>query len=333
MVNTIRPGESLAPEVRASLLDEFAPSAAERVATAVQTKFGVQLLVEIVPRNPVRAAAEGDMLALIFVALIFGVALTRLPRDTAAPVLKVVEGVGQAVMVIVGIAMKLAPFGVAGLVFSITARFGFGVVKSLGLYVIVVLIGLFIHQFGVIPAIARAFAGVSPRAFFRRSRALMVTAFSTSSSNATMPTTLRTAEYEFGVPREIAGFVIPLGATMNMNGTALFEGVTVLFLAQVFGVPLGLPEQIIVLAMTVLTAIGAAGVPSGAIPLLVMILVMVGVPGEAIALVLGVDRILDMCRTVPNVTGDLLTSLLVTRSEGMSLAGEVSGAAARQPTG
>jgi DAACS family dicarboxylate/amino acid:cation (Na+ or H+) symporter len=134
-----------------------------------------------------------------------------------------------------------------------------------------------------------------------------------------MPTTLRTAEEEFGVPREIAGFVVPLGATMNMNGTALFEGMTVLFLAQVFGIDLSLGTQLIVVIMSIITAIGAAGVPGGSIPLLVMVLGMVGVPGEGIALILGVDRILDMARTVPNVTGDVLTSIVVARSEGLAL--------------
>jgi len=145
----------------------------------------------------------------------------------------------------------------------------------------------------------------------------VVTAFSTSSSNATLPTTIKTATRNFGVPDEIAGLVLPLGATMNMNGTALFEGMTVLFLAQVFGVQLDLLTQVIVVVMAVITAIGVAGVPSGSIPLLVMVLGMVGVPGEGIALILGVDRILDMCRTVPNVSGDLLTSLVITRSEGL----------------
>ena len=155
--------------------------------------------------------------------------------------------------------------------------------------------------------------------FFRRCRGLMITAFSTSSSNATLPTTIRTAEREFGVPPQVSGFVLPLGATMNMNGTALFEGITVLFLAQVFGIELSLQLQLVVVAMSVITAIGAAGVPGGSIPLLVMVLAMVGIPPEAIALVLGVDRILDMARTVPNVTGDLLASLVVTRSERLPL--------------
>jgi DAACS family dicarboxylate/amino acid:cation (Na+ or H+) symporter len=159
----------------------------------------------------------------------------------------------------------------------------------------------------------------------------MLTAFSTSSSNATLPTTIRTAEEGFGVPREVAGFVLPLGATMNMNGTALFEGMTVLFLAQAFGVDLSLGTQAVVVAMTVLTAIGAAGVPGGSIPLMAMMLDMIGVPAEGIALVLGVDRILDMARTVPNVTGDLLTSLVVARAEGVWSAGAVPAAVPRAP--
>jgi DAACS family dicarboxylate/amino acid:cation (Na+ or H+) symporter len=193
------------------------------------------------------------------------------------------------------------------------------VLRSLALYVAMVLGGLVIHQFFVLPSLARIFAGVNPLTFLRRCKYAMITAFSTSSSNATMPTTLRTAEEEFGVPREVAGFVVPLGATMNMNGTALFEGMTVLFLAQVFNVQLDLGTQLIVVVMAIITAIGAAGVPSGSIPLLVMVLMMVGVPGEAIALVLGVDRILDMARTVPNITGDILTSVVIAKSEGYPL--------------
>jgi dicarboxylate/amino acid:cation (Na+ or H+) symporter, DAACS family len=317
LVNVIGPGRSLAPEVRTQLLAEYAGEASARVGAG--GKFGVETFVNIVPRNPVDSAARGDMLGLIFFTLIFGIALTRIARDKAEPVLRVLEGVSEAVMVIIGMAMKLAPLGVAGLIFSVTARFGFEVLQSLGLYVVVVLSGLALHQFGVIAVLARLLVGISPGSFFRRCRALMVTAFSTSSSNATLPTTIRTAERQFGVPPEVAGFVLPLGATMNMNGTALFEGMTVLFLAQVFGIALTLPMQLLVVVMSVVTATGAAGVPGGSIPLLVMILGMVGVPGEAIALVLGVDRILDMARTVPNVTADMLTSVIIARSEGYEL--------------
>ncbi|MDQ3387966.1 MAG: dicarboxylate/amino acid:cation symporter, partial [Gemmatimonadota bacterium] len=297
---------------------EYAPQAAETAEKAAESGFGINTFVNIIPRNPIDAAARGDMLALIFFALVFGVALTRIAQGAARPVIHLLEGISQAVTVIIGFAMKLAPVGVAALIFSVTARFGFDVLRSLGLYVGMVLIGLIIHQFAVIPALARTLAGVGYTTLFRKARAMMITAFSTSSSNATLPTTLRTAE-QFGVPREIAGFVVPLGATMNMNGTALFEGMTVLFLAQVFGVDLSLGSQLLVIGMSVITAVGAAGVPGGSIPLLVLVLEMVGVPGEGIALILGVDRILDMSRTVPNVTGDLLASLVVARSEGVRL--------------
>lgn len=320
LVNVIRPGESLDPAVRTQLLAEYSGEAGEKVAASEATTFGIQTFINIVPRNPVTAAANGDMLGLIFFTLIFGIALTMIEPARAAPVVRFLEGVSDAVMLMIHFAMKIAPIGVAGLIFGVTAKFGFEVLRSLGLYVIMVLIGLAIHQFLILPLIARAVSGISPGVFLGRIRGLMVTAFSTSSSNATLPTTIRTAQEQFGVPKEVAGFVLPLGATMNMNGTALFEGMTVLFLAQVFGIDLSLGTQLIVIIMSVITAVGVAGVPSGSIPLLVMVLGMVGVPGEGIALVLGVDRILDMSRTVPNVTGDLITSLYITRREGLPFA-------------
>ena len=315
IVNLVRPGHALDPEMQAALLAEYAPDAAARKSAAEGTGFGVQTLVNIVPRNPVDSAARGDMLGLIFFSLVFGFALTRLPERVSKPVVQVVEGLGEAVSVMIGFAMKLAPVGVAALIFSVTSRFGLDILRSLGLFVAVVLGALLIHQFGVLALLVRFLGGMSPLQFFRRIRAPMLTAFSTSSSSATLPTTIRTAQEELGVPKEIAGFVLPLGATMNMNGTALFEGMTVLFLAQVFGIELSLGSQVVVVLMSVITAIGVAGVPGGSIPLLVMVMEMVGVPGEGIALILGVDRILDMCRTVPNVTGDLFTSLVITRSE------------------
>jgi DAACS family dicarboxylate/amino acid:cation (Na+ or H+) symporter len=319
LVNLIRPGESLDPAVRAELLAEYSGEAEAKVAASEQTGFGIQTFVNIIPRNPVAAAANGEMLGVIFFSLVLGIALTMMASERAAPLVGVLESISSAVMLMIGFAMKVAPFGVAGLIFSVTAKFGFDVLRSLGLYAIMVLMGLTIHQFGILPLLARLIAGIRPGEFFRRIRGLMITAFSTSSSNATLPTTIKTAEEQFGVPSHIAGFVLPLGATMNMNGTALFEGMTVLFLAQVFGVDLSLGAQAIVIGMSVITAIGAAGVPSGSIPLLVMVLVMVGVPGEGIALILGVDRILDMARTVPNVTADLITSLYITRREGLAL--------------
>jgi DAACS family dicarboxylate/amino acid:cation (Na+ or H+) symporter len=319
LVNLIGPGYALDPGIRSDLLAEYSGQAGETVAVAKQERFGINTFVNIVPRNPVGAAASGDMLGLIFFSLIFGIALTLITKELASPVLRVLEGLNQAVIVIIGFAMRLAPIGVFGLIFSVTAKFGFDVLRSLALYVVTVLAALLLHQFGVIGLLAKLVVGINPGSFFSRSRALMVTAFSTSSSSATLPTTIQTAEENFGVPPQIAGFVLPVGATMNMNGTALFEGVSVLFLAQVFGVEMGLLTQVLVVALAVISSIGVAGVPGGSIPLLVMVLDMVGVPGEGIALILGVDRILDMARTVPNVTGDLLTSLIVAKSEQMPL--------------
>ncbi len=319
LANVVRPGAALDPIVREGLLQAYAGDAAARIETSQTNGFGINTFVNIVPRNPLGAAASGDMLGLIFFTIVFGIALTRIPPRLAQPVLTFLDGFGQAVIVMIGFAMKLAPIGVTGLIFAVTARFGFDVLQSLGLYVGMVLTGLAIHLFIVLGGLAKLVGGFGPRQFFGRAREMMITAFSTSSSNATMPTTIRTAQEEFGVPREVAGFVVPLGATMNMNGTALFEGMTVLFLAQVFGIDLSIPTQLIVVLMSIITAIGAAGVPGGSIPLLVMVIEMVGIPGAGIALILGVDRILDMARTVPNVTGDLLTSIVVARSEGLPL--------------
>lgn len=318
LVNLIQPGVALDASVRAALMAEFSAQAGERVAQAGGAIFGIDTFVNIVTRNPVASAANGDMLGLIFFSLVFGLALTLTPAASSEPVLKLLDGVAQAVMVMIGFAMRIAPVGVFGLIFTVTAKFGYEFLQSLLLYVVTVLCGLLVHQVVVLPALARGLAGVRLGDWMRGIKELVVTAFSTSSSNATLPTTIKTATRNFGVPREVAGFVLPLGATMNMNGTALFEGMTVLFLAQVFGVDLHLYQQVIVVVMSVITAIGVAGVPSGSIPLLVMVMGMVGVPPEGIALILGVDRLLDMARTVPNVCGDLLTSIVITKSEGLA---------------
>ena len=214
--------------------------------------------------------------------------------------------------------MKLAPTAVAALVFSVTSRFGFDLLAALAMYVVTVMAGLLLIQFGGYALVVRLLAGRDPRVFFRDIRTVMLTAVSTSSSNATLPTTIAVSRERLGIPASITGFVLPLGATMNMHGTAVFEGITIVFLAQAFGIELSLAAQGIVMVMCVLTAVGAGGVPSGAIPLMIIILGMVNVPAEGIALILGVDRILDMARTVVNVTGDIAAAAVVTRWEGGS---------------
>jgi len=205
------------------------------------------------------------------------------------------------------------------LLFTNTARFGFDLLRSLAWYVVTVLLGLALHMFGVYSLSVATLSRISPLEFFRRIKTVMVTAFSTSSSNATLPTALEIGERELGVPREINTFVLTVGATANQNGTALYEGVTVLFLAQLAGVNLSLGQQILVAYMAILGGIGTAGVPSGSIPFVIVVLVSIGVNPSLIALILGVDRILDMCRTTLNVTGDLTVATYVARSEGYPL--------------
>jgi len=255
------------------------------------------------------------MLAVIVFALVFGAALTQLPSRRAQPMLDVLRALGDVVMVIIEFAMRMAPYGVFALIFAVTSRFGWTLLGQLGWYVVIVIGGLVLHATVGLSTLVRVLGGMSPLAFWRKVRTSLITAFSTSSSNATLPTTLAVAEHQLGIPPTIAGFVLPLGATMNMNGTALYEGVTVLFLAQVFGVPLSLGQQGVVLILAVLTAIGTAGVPGGSLPLMMVVLASVGVPAEGIAIILGVDRILDMCRTTLNVAGDLTAAVYVARTE------------------
>lgn len=312
LVNTIEPGAGLDPEVRDGLMAEFSGDAGGLAASG-PPEFGVSTFVSIVPRNPVAAAADTDMLALIFFSLIFGVALTMIAPEKAKPVLDVLEGIGDAIIKIIDMAMALAPYGVFGLIFVITSQFGWGILASVSMYVVVVMVGLFLHAAVGISFLVRVFARMNPIRFWKSVTAPIVTAFSTSSSMATLPTSINTAEKELDVQPKVAGFVLPLGATMNMNGTSLFEGVTVLFLAQVFGVDLNIGQQIIVIVLAVLTAIGAAGVPGGSLPLMMLVMATVGVPPEGIAIVLGVDRILDMSRTTLNVCGDISASVYVDR--------------------
>jgi len=311
LVDIAKPGLRLDPAIRENLIASYGKQA----PTPSGPKFGIDNLVQIVPRNPLDAAARGDMLALIFVALICGIAMTRISADDAGPVAAVLRGIGRITEVVIDLAMRLAPYGVFALILNVTGRFGWGILKQLLYFVIVALVGMVLFEFGVYSLSVKLLSGISPRQFFRKIRTVIITAFSTSSSSATLPTTMRVTEQELNVPGEITGFVLPLGATMNMNGTALFEGVTVMFLAQVWGVHLGVWDQILVMFMAVLTAVGAAGVPCGSIPLLVMILQTFGIPAEGIGLILGVDRILDMSRTVLNVTGDIKAATFISRLE------------------
>ncbi len=316
MVNLVRPGVGLPPDVRQRLMASYHPEANPSREAVPRGQFGIQTLVNVVPRNPLGAAAQGDMLGVIFFSLAFGVALAALPTERTKTLVDALRGLGDVMIVIIDLVMTLAPYGVFALLFTVAARFGLDLLVRLGWYVLTVIAGLAFFEFGVYPVLIKTFTGWSPWNFFRRAWTAILTGFSTSSSNATLPTTLEVCEESLGLPREICGFVVPLGATMCMNGTALFEGVTVLFIAQVFGIHLGLASQIVVMVTTILMSMGAAGVPSGGIQVLILVLEAVGIPGEGIAMVVGVDRVLDMCRVVVNVTGDMVTATYVAKREG-----------------
>lgn len=314
LVNLLQPGQGIPPELAADLM-AGAGDRASSIAAGREAVSGIAILLNIVPRNPVQAAANGDLIAVMFFALAFGVAATVIRSDATRAFVSAVEGVYEICLKLIDWVIRLAPWAVAALLFSITAKLGIDVLLQLARFVMTVLLALAIHFFVVFPILLRTLGGMSPLAFFRGAQPALLTAFSTSSSSATLPTTLKVTEEALGVPRRVARFVCTLGATANMNGTALFEGVTVLFLAQFFGVELGLGQQCLVLLLCLLGGIGAAGVPGGSLPVIAMILAMFGIPPEGIGLILGVDRLLDMCRTVVNVGGDMVGSVVLGRSE------------------
>lgn len=323
LVNVLAPGRHLSVETRTELSARYGGQVAQRVEQGTAERPLADTLLNLVPQNPLAEAVNafapnytgGGLIAVMVFSLFFGVALALVPPEQGAPLVNLLRALFEVCMRIIGFAMMLAPLGVACLGFALTAQLGFDMVKSLGFYTGVVLLGLALHLFGTYSLFLRFWAGVSPRVFFRKIREVMLTAFSTSSSNATLPVSLRVAEQELGLPPRISRFVLTVGASANQNGTALYEGITVLFLAQVFGVDLTLGQQVIVALMCVIAGLGTAGVPGGSLPLVVGVLVTIGVPGESIAIILGIDRLLDMSRTVVNVAGDLVCATLVAKGE------------------
>jgi len=317
--NLIQPGSRIGPADRDALASKLSGEATSFVRKAEGAASLKDFLLKIIPRNPVQAAAEFDLLPLIFFSLVFGAAISAVRGGSRAGLLSFFEGVSEACTVVIHWIMKLAPYAVFALLASVTSRFGLGLLHSLLIYTLVVLAGLSVHCFLTLAALVRVTARLSPRRFFRRIAAVQLFAFSTSSSNATLPLTIETAERKLGISQSVASFVLPLGATINMNGTALYQAVAVMFIAQIYGVPMTLGQQLTVVLTATLASVGAAGVPSSGIITLIIVLQSVGLGAQAeagIALILGVDRILDMARTAVNVTGDLACAAFVARSEG-----------------
>ncbi len=302
--NIIQPGSRIAQEKKQNLIAEYELSLKDKQSTSENTKIDiVNFLVQVVPKNPFQAIANGNMLQLIFFAVMLGITLTFIPPEKAKPVISFFDGFTEAMIKMVDIFMLIAPYGVFALIAATVAGFGYEIILPLFWYMLVVIVGLLIQTVVVYSLLLKGIGRVSIRSFFANVKSAQVVGFSTSSSAATLPVTMRCVE-SMGVKKEIASFVLPLGATINMDGTALYQGVAAVFIAQVYGVDLSLAQQLSIIFTAVLASIGTAPVPGLGIIMLVMILQSVGIPAEGVALILGVDRILDMMRTVTNVTGD-----------------------------
>ena len=343
LVNAIQPGASIPDSLRARLQDTYQGDVAERQAAAgeVAEQSPLQPLVDMVPENVLGAATQNrEMLSVVFVAFLLGVALLRLPRERARPLLDLFASLNATIIKIVEMVLVVAPVGVFALIAgTITAVSGdepadvAQLIGALGLYCITVLCGLAIHAGVTYPALLRLFTPIGPVTFFRGIVQAQLVAFSTSSSAATLPVTMRAAERNLGVSKEVASFVLPLGATINMDGTAVYMAVAAVFIAQTLGIPLDLAAQATIVFTALLASIGTAAVPSAGIVMLVIVLEAVGVPATGIALIIGVDRLLDMCRTATNVTGDAAVAAVVAAAERRGAAGAAPAGPAAAPGG
>ena len=315
-VNILKPGAGVDRAAASQMLADSAGRADEIVKGGAEQPGGIDAFVSIIPNNLVEAMGSNSaILSVMFFALFFGIGLLLTDTPNSRVLQRGFEGLFDVTMRLILIVIKLAPIAVACFMFNLAALFGWDLLVRLSAYVGVVLLALAVQMFIVFPALLATLGRKNPFTFFRETQAASLMAFSTASSNATLPTSLRVADEDLKLPRRISRFVLTIGATANQNGTAMFEGVTVIFLAQFFGIDLTLTQQLMVMAVCILGGIGTAGVPAGSLPVVALILAMVGIQPEAIALVLGVDRFLDMCRTTLNVVGDLVAAQVISAAE------------------
>jgi DAACS family dicarboxylate/amino acid:cation (Na+ or H+) symporter len=324
-VNVIEPGKQISAPDRAELIQTISGGepVEQIVSTAKESKDLLRILIDIIPKNPFAEVVYafdpgyrgGGLLSVMFFALIFGIAMSMVKPEKTAVLHQVFQGIYDILMKIIDFAMKIAPIGVAALIFTTTSQLGFQVISLLLSYVSIVLIALIIHMVITYGVILKYLVKISPVTFFRNITEVIITAFSTSSSNATLPTSIRVTNEKFKLDKDITNFVLTVGSTANQNGTALYEGITVLFLAQFYGIDLSISSQFVIILLAILAGVGTAGVPGGSLPLVVVVLQTIGVPAESIGIIMGVDRILDMSRTVVNVTGDIVLTCWVDKSE------------------
>ncbi len=307
LASVIQPG--LAGDFETMLVDELAEEDTPEKAPPV-----METLLNIIPTNPIKAMAEGEMLQIISFSVLLGFAINAL-GEKAGKVKTLLVQANDIVMLLVNIVIKTAPYGAFGLIASAVGGLGLDAIKAMGAYFLVVILALFLHFFITYGGALFFLGRINPITFFKRFIPAMSVAFSTSSSNATLPMSMDVAQENLGVPKRISSFVQPLGATINMDGTAIMQGVATVFIAQVYGIDLSLTQLLTVVGLAVVASIGTAGVPGVGFILLAMVLGQVGLPVEGIALILGIDRLLDMTRTAVNITGDAACAYIVAKSE------------------
>ena len=314
VANVIRPGEIMNIQTKERLMSIYDTDIKSKIHTEIDFSIS-KMFVDIVPRNPFYAIANSEMLQIVFFAVMFGMVLTIIKKEKAEPVINFFDGLSEVMIKFVDIVMILAPIGVFALIAATVSEFGFDILQTLIWYSLTVLIGLLIHGFGVYSLILKSFSKINLREFFKSMKRVQIVAFTTSSSAATLPVNIEVCQENLRISKSITSFVLPLGATINMDGTALYQGVASVFIAQVFGMDLNIIQQLTIVLTAILASIGTAPVPGVGIIMLIVILKSVGIPEEGIALIMGVDRILDMCRTVINVTGDAVVASVVASSE------------------
>ena len=326
LVNTLQPGKNVPQDLKQELQVAYQTEAESRTnrAEEVKERGPLQVFVDMVPGNIFAAAGNnGNMLQVVFFSILFGIAMILIPREKAQPLLGFFDGLTHAIIKIVELIMRIAPIGVFALIAKTINQVAkddissvFELLSALGFYCLVVVAGLILHGLITYPLLLKIFTKYPVFTFFKNIAPAQLLAFSSSSSGATLPVTMEVCEKNIGVSEEVSSFVLPLGATINMDGTALYQAVAAVFIAQALGIGLDLTAQLQIILTAVLASIGTAAVPGAGIIMLVIILETVGVPTAGIALILGVDRILDMCRTAVNVTGDAAVATTVAATEG-----------------
>jgi len=314
LANSVQPGKGLPENVQTQLLEDYQARAQDGIERFKDKPSILEVIINIVPTNPVRAFIEGNMLQIIFMALLFGMVLTLIPSEKSQFLIRLLDGLNDMFIQVVHIVMKLAPYGVLALSAVVIGRFGTDILLTLLKYCLVVLGGLILYAVVVNSLSVKILGKMSPLHFFRAAKEAIIIALSTSSSMATLPVAMEGVEH-IGVSREYSSFVIPLGSTINMDGTALYQGVSAVFIAQIYGIELGLAGQITIVLMAVLSSVGAAGVPMAGIIALAIVLKQLGIPLEGIALIFGVERLLDMTRTSVNVIGNMACSVVIQELE------------------